>query len=135
VDAGDSSIESTAVSKRGYLHTIKDMAERLECSAAHLSDSARRHGYHYSHALRWIRFLHLVALRAEGCSADQAAWQLGFHDVAGLTRFARALNGRTLSQLPSVPFSFWVRWAIEDVYLGSPEQRSRTRTSYEAPLG
>ena len=106
----------------GYLRAVGDVAERLGCSPGYLSDAARRRGYHYSHALRWIRFLHFVTLKAEGCPTDQAAWRLGFADVAGLTRFTRALHGRTLSQLPVVPLSFWVRWAIEDVFLGPPGQ-------------
>lgn len=126
--ADDSSIEWAAGSEGRYLHTINDMAELLGCSAAHLSESARRRGYHYSLALRWIRFLHFVSLRTNRCPTDEAAWRLGFNDVAGLTRFVAALHGRTVSQLPSVPFAFWVRRAIEDVYLGSPGKRARAET-------
>ena len=100
-----------------YLRTVREIAERVNWNPRSLSEAARRHGYRYSHALRWIRFLHFLALNAEGCGADQAAYRLGFHDVAGLTRSCRALHGRTLRQLPSVELSLWVRWGIEDVFL------------------
>lgn len=100
-----------------YLRTVGDIAERVSWNPASLSEAARRHGYRYSHALRWIRFLHVTALLAEGFPTDRAAYRVGFHDVAGLTRFAQALHGRTLRQLPKVDLSAWVRWAIEDVFL------------------
>ena len=46
--------------------------------------------------------------------------RLGFGDVAGWSRFARRLVGRSPAQLPVVPLGFWVRKAVNDVYLGIP---------------
>ncbi len=83
-----------------------------------MSDTARRHNYHYSHALRWIRFLHLVALKAEGFPTDRTLWPLGFSDPGGVTRFVKALHGRTLSELPPDPLRRWVPRGIVDVFLG-----------------
>lgn len=102
---------------RGYIHTLRDVATVIDCQPEYLSAAARRRGYQYSHALRWIRFLHLMALKAEGYPTDRWVWPLGFSDAAGVTRFVKALHGRTLRQLPAVPLTFWIRRAIEDVFL------------------
>lgn len=42
---------------------------------------------------------------------------LGFSDPSGWTRFTKALIGKTPRQIPMAPMDFWVRLAIEDVYL------------------
>ena len=102
---------------RGYIHTLRDVATLVPCQPEYLSAAARRRGYKYSYALRWIRFLHLMALKAQGYPTDRWVWPLGFSDVAGVTRFVESLHGRTLRQLPTVPLTFWVRRAIEDVFL------------------
>ncbi|MYG49946.1 MAG: hypothetical protein F4164_11440 [Gemmatimonadales bacterium] len=58
-----------------------------------------------------------MALKAEGYPTQQIVYPLGFSDAASVTRFVKRLHGRTLRQLPSVPLSFWVRRAVEDVFL------------------
>lgn len=68
-------------------------------------------------ALRWLRFCHGIALRTENVGADIAALRIGFSDPSGWTRFTRALIGKGPSQLPALPLEFWVRQAVEDVYL------------------
>lgn len=42
---------------------------------------------------------------------------LGFSDPSGWTRFTKALIGKTPRQIPKASMEFWVRLAIEDVYL------------------
>jgi len=46
--------------------------------------------------------------------------RLGFSDNAGWSRFARRLVGRSPGQLPVVTLGFWVRKAVDDVYLEIP---------------
>ena len=104
----------------GYLRSVIDVAQRVKCRPAYLSKAALLHGYMFSRALRWVRFLHGVALLAQGDRLDAVAWRLGFNDVAGWSRFTRRLVGRNPRQLPAVPFEFWVRKAIDDVYFGVP---------------
>ena len=104
----------------GYISSITQVAERLGCRAAYLSKAARNHGYSFSRALRWIRFLHAMALLAEGCRVETIVWRLGFNDVAGWSRFARRLVGRSPRQLPVLPLDHWVRRAVNDVYFGLP---------------
>ena len=94
--------------------------------------AARQHGYSFSHALRWVRHLHAVALLEEGERTNRIAWRLGFNDYAGWSRFTERLLGRSPKQLPVLPLEYWVRSAIEDVFFGrraalfvTPEQRGR----------
>ena len=108
------------------MSSITQVAERLDCRAAYLSKAARNHGYSLSRALRWIRFLHAMALVAEGCRVDTVVWRLGFNDVAGWSRFARRLVGRSPRQLPVLPLDHWVRRAVNDVYFGPPASRADT---------
>ncbi len=105
----------------GYVHTLRDVAALVRCQPGYLSAAARRRGYQYSYALRWIRFLHLMALKAQDYPTDRCVWPLGFSEAAGVTRFVESLHGRTLRQLPRVPVKFWVRRAIEAVFLGLPD--------------
>ena len=102
---------------RGYLHRVVEIAKRVGCRRAYLSEAALRHGFQYSRAVRWIRFLHGMALRAEGVGALTLSMRLGFSDLAGWNRFTRRLVGRTPSQLPNVPLDYWVRRAVDDVFL------------------
>ena len=104
---------------REYLRTVSRVAGLVGCRQQYLSEAARRHGYHYSRALRWIRFLHGMALRERGVGRLTVALSLGFSDVAGWSRFTRRLVGRTPSQLPSLPLHWWVRRAIDDLFMGS----------------
>ena len=104
---------------REYLHTVSGVAELVGCRRGYLSEAALRHGYQYSRALRWIRFLHGMALRERGVSRLTMALRLGFSDIAGWGRFTRRLLGRTPSQLPNLPLHWWVRRAIDDLFLGS----------------
>ena len=112
---------------RPYLSTVAGVAEFVGCRRDYLSEAALRHGYEYSKALRWIRFLHGLALRARGVDALTFALRLGFSDVAGWSRFTKRLVGKTASQLPNLPLKHWVRRAVDDVFLaaatktGSPE--------------
>lgn len=99
--------------------SVMAAAGRLGVRPDYLSQAAQRRGYSYSKALRWIRFFHGVALRAAGVSALHAAWQIGFSDPSGWTRFVQALVGKAPSQLPNVPLGFWIRRAVEDVYMGA----------------
>lgn len=103
--------------RTGYIATVAEVAERLRCRPAYLSQSALRRGYSYSRASRWLRFCHGIALRTENVGADIAALRIGFSDPSGWTRFTRALIGKSPSQLPALPLEFWVRQAVEDVYL------------------
>ena len=81
-------------SDRGYLHRVAEIAERVGCRRAYLSEAALRHGFQYSRAVRWIRFLHGMALRAVGVDALTLAMRLGFSDLAGWSRFTRRLGGK-----------------------------------------
>ena len=101
----------------GYFHSVEAVAARLRVRPAYLSQSALRRGYQYSRALRWIRFLHGMALREGGAGALEAVWRIGFSDPSGWTRFVRALVGKDPRELPRVPLEFWGWRAVEDVYL------------------
>ena len=103
--------------RKPYVRSLRAVANELPVSAGSLSASARRRGYSYSKALRWIRFLHVIAMREEGVPALQAIWWAGFSDPSGWTRFVQTLVGKGPSQLPRVPLGFWVRWAVEAVYM------------------
>ena len=115
--------ESTATSIPGvagrggtYLRSLADVATRVHCRSRYLSDAVRR-GYSYSRALRWLRFLHGLVLRDTARSTWSMVRSLGFSDPSGWTRFTKALIGKTPRQIPMAPMDFWVRLAIEDVYL------------------
>ena len=103
-----------------YLSSVAGVAKRLRCRPAYLSRASTRHGYSFSRALRWIRLLHGMALRAEGFRVDTVALRLGFSDVSGWSRFTKRLIGRNPSHLPVLPLDLWVRKAIDDVYFGIP---------------
>ena len=101
-----------------YLRSISDVAVRVHCDARYLSDAALRRGYSYSRALRWLLcFLHALAMRDAGIPVLSLVRSLGFSDPSGWTRFTKALIGKTPRQIPRVSMEFWVRLAIEDVYL------------------
>lgn len=102
---------------RSYLSEVAEVAELIGCRSGYLSEAALRHGYQDSRALRWIRFLHGMALRAEGVSALTLVMRLGFADLAGWNRSTRRLVGRTPRQLPSLPIDYWVRRAVDDLFL------------------
>lgn len=110
-----------------YLRKQTEIAELLRCRPAYLTEAALRHGYQYSRALRWIRFFHGVALRAAGVNALSLATRLAFSDVAGWSRFTKKLVGRTPSQLPNLPLEYWVRWAVDDVFLSPASTGTETR--------
>jgi len=112
-----------------YLCTVTGVAELVKCRPAYLSEAALRHGYQYSRALRWIRFLHGMALYGEGVSGLTVAMRLGFSDLAGWSRFTLRLVGRTPSQLPGLPLEHWVRRAVDDLFF-SPRE-----TGAEGPEG
>ena len=114
---------------RGYLHRVVEIAERVGCRRAYLSEAALRHGFQYSRAVRWIRFLHGMALRVVGVDALTLAMRLGFSDLAGWNRFTRRLLGRTPSQLPHVPLGYWVRRAVNDVFLAPAATGSERRAT------
>lgn len=115
--AGQTYRIDTSGARTRYIASIAEVGKRLKCRPAYLSQSALRRGYSYSRALRWVRFCHGVALRAAGVESDRAASRIGFSDPSGWTRFTRALVGKGPSQLPRLPLEFWVRRAVEDVYL------------------
>lgn len=110
-----------------YLRKVAEIAECVGCRPAYLTEAALRHGYRYSRALRWIRFLHGMALHARGVGGLTLAMRLGFSDVAGWTRFTRRLVGRTPSQLPNLPLDYWVRRAVDDVFLSPVNQGTESR--------
>lgn len=103
-----------------YLRSVAEVAKSLHCRPAYLSRSALTHGYSYSRALRWIRFLHAMALQAEGFQTETLVRRLGFGDAGGWSRFTSRLVGRSPRQLPTLPLSLWVRKAVDDVFLGVP---------------
>jgi AraC-like DNA-binding protein len=103
--------------RRIYLRSVVQVAARVNCSPTYLSEAARRRGYSYSKALRWLRLLHGLVLRDGGVPLPTMVWRLGFNDPAGWNRFTKRLIGRTPSQIPAAPMDFWVRMAIEHVYL------------------
>lgn len=119
LEDGSSDIRG-GVEVRGYIASVKNVAKRLNCSPQYLSQSALRRGYSYSRALRWLRFCHGTALRSSGLHTDRCSWRIGFGDPSGWTRFTQALLGKGPSQLPKLPLEFWVRRAVEDVYLACP---------------
>ena len=102
-----------------YLSTIIQVGERLRVCPKYLSKTALQHGYSFSHALRWARHLHAVALLEEAERADRIAWRLGFNDYAGGSRFTARLLGRSPKRLPLLPLEYWVNKAIEDVFFGN----------------
>ena len=67
---------------RAYRSSLVEIAKRLGCSQSYLSRGARSHGYSLSRAVRWVRFLHAVALRAEDCPVETMVRRLGFADIA-----------------------------------------------------
>ncbi len=103
-----------------YLCSVVAVAKRLKVRPGYLSETAVRHGFSYSRALRWIRYLHAATLLAEGHRLDTVARRLGFCDVAGWSRFTVRLLGRSPSQLPVLPLQWWVRKAVDDVFFGIP---------------
>lgn len=103
-----------------YLSSVRQIAKRVRCRPAYLSRSAGTHGYSFARALRWIRFLHAMALLTEGCRVETVAYRLGFSDIAGWSRFTKRLLGRSRKQLPVVPLDVWVRKAVTDVFFGVP---------------
>ena len=103
-----------------YLSSTPQIAKRLNCRAEYLTRSAGKHGYSFARALRWIRFLHAMALLADGCRVETVAYRLGFNDIAGWSRFTKRLVGRGRSQLPVVPLDLWARKAMDDVFFGVP---------------
>lgn len=115
------SVASERESEAGpYLSSVRQIAKRLRCRPAYLSRSAGKHGYSFARALRWIRFLHAMALLTEGCRVETVAYRLGFSDIAGWSRFTKRLVGRSRKQLPVVPLDVWVRKAVTDVFFGVP---------------
>ena len=118
--------KAPAASERGesdadsYLSSARQIGDRLECRAEYLCRAAGKHGYSFTRALRWMRFLHAMALLAEGCRVETVAYRLGFSDIAGWSRFTKRLVGRSRSQLPVVPLELWVRKAMDDVFFGVP---------------
>ncbi len=111
---------------------MAQIGERLGVSPKYLSKAALQHGYSFSHALRWARHLHAMALLEEEKRSDRIAWRLGFNDYAGWNRFTVRLLGRSPRQLPVLPLEYWAKKAIEDVFFGNgaaghttPEQRGR----------
>ena len=103
-----------------YLASTTQVAKRAKCRPEYLYRAASTHGYSFAQALRWIRFLHAMALLAEGCRVETLANRLGFSDIAGWSRFTKRLVGRSRSQLPVVPLDYWVRKAVDDVFFGVP---------------
>lgn len=101
-----------------YIGSVVATAKRMNVRSGYLSDTAVRHGFSYSKALRWVRFLHAVTLLAEGRRVDDMAWRLGFCDVAGWSRFTKRLLGKSPGQLPALPLAWWVRKAVDDVFFG-----------------
>lgn len=127
---GDSERRGSSGDGRGegsYLRKVAEIAECVGCRPAYLTEAALRHGFQYSRALRWIRFLHGMALHAKGVSGLTLAMRLGFSDVAGWSRFTRRLVGRTPSQLPNLPLEYWVRRAVEEVFLFPANLRTEGR--------
>ena len=106
-----------------YLRTVASVARILGCRPEHLSETAPKHGFSMSVALRWIRFSHGMALRDAGVGVNETAWHLGFNDRAGWHRFTVSLVGKTPPQLPAVPLSFWIREAVKAVFLAAPRHR------------
>lgn len=123
-------------SGREYVCSVNRVAELVNCRAGYLSEAALRHGFQYSRALRWIRFLHGMALYGVGASGLTVAMRLGFSDLAGWSRFSQRLVRRTPSQLPNLPFDFWVRKAVDDLFLSSakPDTDSPERNRAEDNL-
>ena len=106
-----------------YLWSARQIGDRLNCSAEYLTRAAGKHGYSFARALRWIRFLHGMALLAEECRVETVAYRLGFSDIAGWSRFTKRLVGRSPRQLPKVPLEIWIRKAVDDVFFGVPASR------------
>ena len=103
-----------------YLRSVVDIAKLIDCRPAYLSKAGSRFGYSFSRALRWIRFLHGIALLEEGARMEIVCHRLGFSDIAGWSRFTTRLVGRSAGQLPVLTLEHWARKAIDDVYFGLP---------------
>ena len=76
-----------------YLRKRTEIAELLGCRPAYLTEAALRHGYQYSRALRWIRFLHGVALRAAGVDSCLARSEGKTGSKTGMTPMVRHRGG------------------------------------------
>ena len=113
----DGRIDQESRTHPPYLRSLVDVARELNCRPRYLSDAALRRGYSYSRALRWVRFFHGLALGDADTPTLARVRSLGFGDESGWSRFVKALIGKSPSQLPRAPMEFWVRVAIEDVYL------------------
>lgn len=112
-----------------YLRSVIGIAKRIDCRPGYLSKAGSRFGYSFSRALRWIRFLHGIALLEEGARMETVCDRLGFSDVAGWSRFTTRLVGRSAGQLPVLPLEHWVRKAIDDVYCGLPATGTPCRSN------
>ena len=99
-----------------YAIFIVDWGSILNCRAAYLSEDAKQHGYSLSLALRYVRFLHGIALRSQAVKPHEIAWRLRFNDVAGWSRFTVRLVGQSPSNLPSERLSYWTKRAGVEVF-------------------
>ncbi len=120
---GSAAFERGESDAGSYLWSARQIGDRLNCSAEYLTRAAGKRGYSFARALRWIRFLHAMALLAEECRVETVAYRLGFSDIAGWSRFTKRLVGRSPRQLPVVPLEIWVRKAVDDVFFGVPASR------------
>lgn len=121
-DRGDAH-RSRVLNNGVYIRTIATVAEIPNCRPEYLSETALKHGFSLSRALRWIRFSHGMALRDAGVGAQEIARRLGFNDRAGWHRFTVKLVGKPPTQLPAVESSFWAREAVRAVFLTAPKLR------------
>lgn len=95
---------------------IVDWGSILNCRPAYLSEDARKRGYSLSLALRYVRFLHGIALRSQAVKPHQIAWRLRFNDIAGWNRFTVRLVGQSSGNLPSARLSYWTKRAGVKVF-------------------
>ena len=91
--------KGSAASERGesdagsYLWSARQIGDRLNCSAEYLTRAAGKRGYSFAKALRWIRFLHAMALLAEECRVETVAYRLGLRRHCGLEPIHETAGG------------------------------------------
>ena len=76
-----------------YISSTTQVALLLGCRPAYLSKAARNHGYSFSRTLRWIRFLHAMALLSEGCRVETMVWKARLRRHRGVEQVHNKAGG------------------------------------------
>ena len=113
----------------GRLRYVKDVASALRCSPGHVGRLARRAGYSYGLAVRWVVFLLGVALHHEGFKRKTIAARLGFADGETWCRFSQRLVGKSPTELLGTSVEEWSRVGASRVFGSASRPRGFRRVA------